>query len=184
MKIVVVTCSPICRFVLTHESVLTHELVFLGCDLGCKYYRRESIKGSGAAVEASWRSMFNGLFSGDHSKSLTFGLDQPKGQCRRTRGIRDGFGRANRVADTARSAFRAGEIRRFSREPEEFSRENRRVFPGESQSRNTSEFNVIGPVLQSIHSIQQRSGAQRRGLSTTRRAMVTMAPPASELRGV
>ncbi len=91
-------------------------------------------------------------------------------------GIRDGFERADRVADTAR--------RRFGRLKSGGSPGNRGVFSGEPRSRNTSEFNVIGPVLQSIHSIQQWPGAQRRRLSTTRRAIVTMAQPASEMRGV
>jgi len=98
-------------------------------------------------------------------------------------GVRDGFERANRVADTGRRPFGRAKSGGSS-ENWGNSRENRGVFSGEPRSRNTSEFRVIGPVLQSIHSIQQWLGAQRHSLSTTRRAMVTMALPASSMRGV
>ena len=92
------------------------------------------------------------------------------------------FERANRVAVMALPPL--DRANRPVLENRGYSPENRGVCSGELRSRNISEFNEIGPVLQSIHSVQQDPGPQRRRLSMRRRAPVTMAQPASLMRGV
>ena len=63
----------------------------------------------------------------------------------------------------------SGQFRRFSREP---------------RPKNTSEFNAIAPVLQSIHSVQQSPGVQSPRKSPKLHVMDAHGTHRSELRGV